>query len=383
MLDRIRDLHRQAALLGQAYDKSLDQVRASVSGDAEADRAVDDLSLTARLSQARLSGRVQGLYMAGGPLAVYSTLMSSGSLADLADRTAMARRVLQADMFQASEGQTRVDRASAHAKVTSTAVIERTRAEHTLAELSRRLHETLSEQQDVMKLLRTRLDKVKAHEAEMARQAELARQARAREAARLKMQADSEQAMQMSMQQAVSAVQSMLDQQQAATDALEQQQQQQHQQQERPSMTLPVPVGTRATPCPSGTEATTGDRLSPQARCVEKQIMARFRYVRTVGGCCGNGSGRGDHPTGHAVDFMLSYGKTSPLVKAEGDYLAAWIMVNKEALHVKYMGWWQHIWYPDSRGWQEECMPSFKTCGMDGPPTVTAMHEDHVHVSVY
>jgi len=217
LLDRIRDLHRQAALLGQAYDKSLDQVRASVSGDAEADRAVDDLSLTARLSQARLSGRVQGLYMAGGPLAVYSTLMSSGGLADLADRTAMARRVLQADMFQASEGQTRVDRASAHAKVTSTAVIERTRAEHTLAELSRRLHETLSEQQDVMKLLRTRLDKVKAHEAEMARQAELARQARAREAARLKMQADSEQAMQMSMQQAVSAVQSMLDQQQAAT----------------------------------------------------------------------------------------------------------------------------------------------------------------------
>jgi len=32
LLDRIRDLHRQAALLGQAYDKSLDQVRASVSG---------------------------------------------------------------------------------------------------------------------------------------------------------------------------------------------------------------------------------------------------------------------------------------------------------------------------------------------------------------
>ena len=148
-------------------------------------------------------------------------------------------------------------------------------------------------------------------------------------------------------------------------------------------MTLPVPVGTRATPCPSGTEATTGDRLSPQARCVEKQIMARFRYVRTVGGCCGNGSGRGDHPTGHAVDFMLSYGKTSPLLKAEGDYPAAWIMVNKDALHVKDMGWWQRIWYPDSRGWQEECMPSFKTCGMDGPPTVTAMHEDHVHVSVY
>ena len=67
MLDRIRDLHRQAALLGQAYDKSLDQVRASVSGDAEADRAVGDLSLTARLSQARLSGRVRGLYMAGDP----------------------------------------------------------------------------------------------------------------------------------------------------------------------------------------------------------------------------------------------------------------------------------------------------------------------------
>ena len=30
---------------------------------------------------------------------------------------------------------------------------------------------------------------------------------------------------------------------------------------------------------------------------------------------------------------MLSYGNTSPLVKAEGDHLAAWIIVNKDALH--------------------------------------------------
>ena len=70
-----------------------------------------------------------------------------------------------------------MDRASAHAKVTSKAVIERTRAELSTPwpSLSRRLHETLSEQQDVMKLLRTRLAKVMAHEAEAALQAELAR----------------------------------------------------------------------------------------------------------------------------------------------------------------------------------------------------------------
>ena len=220
LLDRIRDLQKQAAFLAQAYDKSLDQARASVSGDAEADRAVDGLSLTARVSQARLSGRVRGIYMAGGPLAVYSTLMSSGSLVDLADRTAMAQRVLQANMFRASQGQVRADQASAQAKVTSKAVIERIRVAQTLAELSRRLHETLSEQQDVMKLLRARLAKVKAHEAEVAQQAELARQAKAREAAILKMQADSEKAMQMSIQQAMSAVQTRLNQQQSATDTL-------------------------------------------------------------------------------------------------------------------------------------------------------------------
>jgi len=137
-----------------------------------------------------------------------------------------------------------------------------------------------------------------------------------------------------------------------------------------------------ATPCPMGGQNPGGDRLTPQAECAEQQVRARFPFIQEVGGCCGNGGGQGDHPTGHAADFMLSVnGTTNSTVQAEGDRLVAWLMANQVVLHVKYVGWWQRIWYPN-RGWQVECLPTFSSCGLDGQPTVTSMHEDHVHLSV-
>jgi hypothetical protein len=149
----------------------------------------------------------------------------------------------------------------------------------------------------------------------------------------------------------------------------------------------PVPPGGEGVPaattaCPTGGQNPGGDRLTPQAECAQQQVRARFGFLQGVGGCCGNGSGKGDHPTGHAVDLMLSgNGTTSAWVRAEGDRVVAWLIANQGSLHVKYIGWWEHIWSP-GRGWQVECLPTFSSCGLDGPPTVTSMHEDHVHLSV-
>ena len=158
------------------------------------------------------------------------------------------------------------------------------RVAQTLAELSRRLHQTLSEQQDVMNLLRARLAKVKAHEAEVARQAELARQARAREAAILKMQADSEKAMQMSIQQAMSAVQARLNQQQSATDTLQQQQQQQQsatdtlqQQQQQQSATdgWTFPLRTTQSAIKKGSQTASGAWVT---WCFDSRVSCHHDY---------------------------------------------------------------------------------------------------------
>ncbi|MGZ4619403.1 MAG: hypothetical protein ACXV3F_11945 [Frankiaceae bacterium] len=134
--------------------------------------------------------------------------------------------------------------------------------------------------------------------------------------------------------------------------------------------------------CPTGGQNPGGDRLTPQAECAQQQVRARFPFIEAVGGCCGNGGGQGDHPTGRAVDFTLTHsGTTSPAVRAEGELVVAWLIANQLPLHLKYIGWWQRIWYPD-RGWRVECLPTFARCGLDGPPTVTSMHQDHVHLSV-
>jgi hypothetical protein len=75
----------------------------------------------------------------------------------------------------------------------------------------------------------------------------------------------------------------------------------------------------------------------------------------------GGRGGASDHPTGLAVDFMVS--------SAVGDRLAACALRNKDALGITYVIWKQRINY--GSGWK----------GMEDRGSATANHMDHVHVS--
>nr|WP_239029486.1 hypothetical protein [Pseudonocardia acidicola] len=68
-----------------------------------------------------------------------------------------------------------------------------------------------------------------------------------------------------------------------------------------------------------------------------------------------------DHPSGHALDFMMR--------GAAGDRLAACALRNKEALGITYVIWKQRINY--GSGWET----------MDDRGGETANHYDHVHIS--
>lgn len=71
-----------------------------------------------------------------------------------------------------------------------------------------------------------------------------------------------------------------------------------------------------------------------------------------------------DHGSGNAVDAMVSS-------RSAGDSVAAYVMAHADELNVKYIIWYQRIWYP-GRGWQ----------AMSDRGSYTANHMDHVHVSV-
>ncbi len=72
-----------------------------------------------------------------------------------------------------------------------------------------------------------------------------------------------------------------------------------------------------------------------------------------------------DHGTGIAVDAMVPS-------RSAGDAVAAYVMAHAAELNVKYIIWYQRIWYPSSGTWKP----------MADRGGITANHMDHVHVSV-
>lgn len=74
-----------------------------------------------------------------------------------------------------------------------------------------------------------------------------------------------------------------------------------------------------------------------------------------------------DHPTGHAVDFMVFTDR------ATGDALAAYVLANGSRLGVTYVIWYQRIWdlARGDKAWR----------AMSNRGGTTANHKDHVHVT--
>jgi hypothetical protein len=102
--------------------------------------------------------------------------------------------------------------------------------------------------------------------------------------------------------------------------------------------------------------------LTQHGLIVLNAIRDNFPEIHSFGGFR---AGDMDHGTGNAVDTMVSS-------RAEGDAVAAYVMQHASELNVKYVIWYQRIWYPSSGTW--------KAMSDRGSPT--ANHMDHVHVSV-
>lgn len=124
---------------------------------------------------------------------------------------------------------------------------------------------------------------------------------------------------------------------------------------------------------PTGLEAEEG--LAPDAllvlRCVD-QTFGRHTYHGL--GTRGNAS---DHPSGRAVDVMIEDYVTAPAI-AQGDRIAQWIVEHATELGVTYVIWRDRIW-SESRaadGWRSYSHPAGRTDD-------SALHRDHVHVSVH
>jgi hypothetical protein len=121
--------------------------------------------------------------------------------------------------------------------------------------------------------------------------------------------------------------------------------------------------GVTEAPCPLGSAVEVG--LTPDAIRVYRSVCARFPDVTSYGGVRPDG---GEHSEGRALDIMVSS-------SALGDEIADWVRANAASLGASEVLWAQHIWTVErgSEGWR-----LFEDRG-----SVTANHNDHVHVTVY
>jgi hypothetical protein len=100
-------------------------------------------------------------------------------------------------------------------------------------------------------------------------------------------------------------------------------------------------------------------KVKPWARNAARFLSCLYDEPQ-LGGVAGRG-GRSDHPSGLAVDFMVS--------RARGDRIAACALANQKELGVEYVLWRQRANYGD--GWER----------MSDRGGDTANHQDHVHIS--
>ena len=97
VLARVHDLQAQVRAAEAAYDRSLTGVARAVTLSSLTERARDELAARTAAAQQALDNRIRGLYMTGGTLTVYASLLDSGSISDFQTSSALVGKVMAAN----------------------------------------------------------------------------------------------------------------------------------------------------------------------------------------------------------------------------------------------------------------------------------------------
>jgi peptidoglycan hydrolase CwlO-like protein len=115
LLDQVRQIQEQVQRAEARYDAVLGGVAASVTAAIQTDRDREDAAAQTAADASQLDDRVRGLYMSGGPLALYASALESGDITELQSRV-----IVVGSLVHAGKDVVRADRAVS-AKVAATA----------------------------------------------------------------------------------------------------------------------------------------------------------------------------------------------------------------------------------------------------------------------
>ena len=147
---RIAAIQQQVGTAMRDYDAALAGVAASVTEAISADATSDAVERSAVAQQDVLEDRVRQLYMAGGPVALYASVLDAGSPSDLQARMVTIGRVIEGDRTAASAAATASAAAARHAATLQDQAVRRIRTARDVTRVADRLYGLLAEQQQLL-----------------------------------------------------------------------------------------------------------------------------------------------------------------------------------------------------------------------------------------
>jgi cell wall-associated NlpC family hydrolase len=105
---QVDELRQQAEVATEHYDETYAELGKAVNAHIEAQRALDAAQQASGASQDRRAMRARALYMSGGMGAIYATVLSSGSISEVATRMHQVTIVLDGDSRAVAAAQSAV-----------------------------------------------------------------------------------------------------------------------------------------------------------------------------------------------------------------------------------------------------------------------------------
>ena len=150
ILARVQELQVKVKKAEQAYDRNLAGVAAGVNTAIQAGAASERIAAQATAADQAVDDRVRGLYMSGGPLAIYATLLNTGDISEFENQMVMVGHVVSADRTLAAADQAVAAEAAQLANHADHRMSHRIRTARSVATAATRVMNLLAEQQRLL-----------------------------------------------------------------------------------------------------------------------------------------------------------------------------------------------------------------------------------------
>jgi len=157
LLDQVRQLQEQVKRAEARYDAALGGVAASVTAAIQTDQASDAAAAQTAAATDQLDDRVRGLYMSGGPLALYASALESGDITEVQSRVIVVGSLVHADKDVVRSSQATEATVTAMARRAQTAAHKQIATERNVRAVATRVLTLLAEQQKLLDEARARV----------------------------------------------------------------------------------------------------------------------------------------------------------------------------------------------------------------------------------